>query len=39
MFNEIRIYEAKLNKLEEIETLMKDVAAFYLEKDGVFDVH
>lgn len=39
MFNEICIYEAKLNKLEEIETLMKEVAAFYLEQDGVIDVH
>ncbi|MDU5335227.1 hypothetical protein [Enterococcus sp.] len=39
MFNEICIYEAKLNKLEEIEALMKEVAAFYLEQDGVIDVH
>lgn len=39
MFNEICIYEAKLNKLEEIETLMKEVAEFYLEQDGVIDVH
>lgn len=39
MFNEICIYEAKLNKLEEIETLMKEVATFYLEQDGVIDVH
>lgn len=39
MFNEICIYEAKVNKLEEIETLMKEVAEFYLEQDGVIDVH
>ena len=30
MFNEICIYEAKLNKLDEIEELMKEVAEFYL---------
>lgn len=39
MFNEICIYEAKVNKLEEIETLMKEVAEFYLEQDGVIDLH
>ncbi|MBU5363596.1 hypothetical protein KQI58_21485 [Enterococcus raffinosus] len=39
MFNEICIYEAKVTKQEEIEELMKEVAAFYLEQDGVVDVH
>ncbi len=39
MFNEICIYEAKLNKLDEIEELMKEVAEFYLKQDGVIDVH
>lgn len=39
MFNEICIYEAKLTKLDEIETLMKEVAEFYLKQDGVIDVH
>lgn len=39
MFNEICIYEAKLTKLDEIEALMKEVAEFYLQQDGVLDVH
>ena len=39
MFNEICIYEAKLTKIEEIEALMKEVAAFYLAQEGVVDVH
>ena len=39
MFNEICIYEAKLNKLNEIEELMKEVAEFYLKQVGVIDVH
>jgi hypothetical protein len=39
MFNEICIYEAKLTKLDEIETLMKEVAEFYLSQNGVIDVH
>ena len=39
MFNEICIYEAKVIKQEEIEELMKEVAAFYLQQDGVIDVH
>ena len=38
MFNEICIYEAKLTKLDEIEKLMREVAEFYLEQDGVIDV-
>ena len=39
MFNEICIYEAKLTKTDEIEELMKEVSEFYLEQDGVIDVH
>ena len=39
MFNEICIYEAKLTKIDEIEELMKEVSEFYLEQDGVIDVH
>jgi len=38
VFNEICIYEAKIDKQEEIETLMKDVADFYKSQDGVIDV-
>jgi len=38
MFNEICIYEAKIEKQEEIETLMKEVAEFYLSQSGVIDV-
>jgi len=38
MFNEICIYEAKIEKQEEIETLMKEVAEFYLSQPGVIDV-
>lgn len=38
MFHEICIYEAKVEKQEEIELLMKDVKAFYLEQDGVASV-
>ena len=38
MFNEICIYEAKIEKQDEIETLMKEVAAFYLAQPGVIDV-
>ncbi|MCX4363207.1 MAG: hypothetical protein OSJ74_07495, partial [Clostridia bacterium] len=38
MFNEICIYEAKPTKLNEIEELMKEVAEFYLQQDGVIDV-
>ena len=30
MFNEICIYEAKIEKQDEIEALMKEVAEFYL---------
>lgn len=38
MFHEICIYEAKLDKQEEIEQLMKEVSAFYMEQDGVIEV-
>lgn len=39
MFNEICIYEAKLNKEQEIEKLMKEIAEFYKSQDGVIDVY
>lgn len=38
MFNEICIYEAKINKQDEIEQLMKEVAQFYMQQKGVIDV-
>lgn len=38
MFNEICIYEAKINKQEEIEALMREVADFYLSQEGVVEV-
>ena len=38
MFNEICIYEARIEKQDEIEALMKEVATFYLEQPGVIDV-
>jgi hypothetical protein len=38
MFNEVCIYEVKLDKQDEVETLMKEVAEFYLEQQGVIDV-
>ncbi len=38
MFNEICIYEAKIEKQDEIEALMKEVAEFYLSQPGVLDV-
>ena len=38
MFHEICIYEAKIEKQEEIEELMREVAAFYKAQDGVIDV-
>lgn len=38
MFNEICIYEVKINKQEEVENLMKEVADFYLSQEGVIDV-
>ncbi|MCL2149858.1 MAG: hypothetical protein FWH51_02855 [Dehalococcoidia bacterium] len=38
MFNEICIYEAKIEKQEEIEALMQEVAEFYMTQPGVIDV-
>jgi len=38
MFNEICIYEVKLNKQDEVEELMKEVAEFYMKQPGVIDV-
>jgi len=38
MFNEVCIYEVKLDKQDEVETLMKEVAEFYREQQGVIDV-
>lgn len=38
MFYEVCIYEAKPNKEEEIETLMKEVAEFYQAQPGVITV-
>jgi hypothetical protein len=38
MFNEICIYEAKIDKQVEIEALMKEVAEFYMLQQGVIDV-
>jgi hypothetical protein len=38
MFNEICIYEAKIEKQDEIEVLMKEVAEFYLSQQGVLEV-
>ena len=38
IFNEICIYEAKIDKQEEIEALMREVAEFYMTQPGVIDV-
>ncbi len=38
MFNEICIYEAKIEKQDEIQALMKEVAEFYMTQPGVIDV-
>ena len=38
MFNEVCIYEAKVDKQDEIEDLMREVAEFYLAQPGVIDV-
>jgi len=38
MFHEICIYEAKVNKQDEIEQLMRDVAEFYQSQEGVISV-
>ena len=39
MFHEICIYEAKIEKQEEIEQLMKEVKEFYKSQKGVIDVY
>jgi len=38
MFYEICIYEAKVDKQDEIEELMREVREFYLQLPGVMDV-
>jgi hypothetical protein len=38
MFYEICVYEAKVDRQDEIEQLMKEVAEYYLGVDGVRDV-
>lgn len=38
LFNEICIYEAKIEKQDEIEQLMREVAEFYRSQPGVIDV-
>ena len=38
MFCEICIYEAKIEKQDEIEQLMREVAEFYRAQSGVLDV-
>jgi len=38
MFYEICIYEVKPQKEEEVEQLMREVAAFYKSQEGVIDV-
>ena len=38
MFNEICIYEAKIEKQDEIEQLMREVAEFYRSQPAVIDV-
>ena len=38
MFTEICIYEAKVEKQDEIEELMREVKEFYLSVDGVIGV-
>jgi len=38
MFNEICIYEAKIDKQDEIEALMREVAEFYMSQPGVVEV-
>lgn len=38
MFNEICIYEAKVDRQEEIEELMKEVAEFYKSQKGVIEI-
>jgi len=38
MFNEICIYEAKIEKQDEIEKLMREVAEFYMSQQGMIVV-
>jgi len=38
MFYEMCLYEAKVDRQDEIEALMKDVAEFYRSQPGVIDV-
>lgn len=38
MFYEICVYEVKLNKENEVEELMKEVAEFYRKQKGVIDI-
>jgi len=38
VFNEICIYEVKLDKQDEIEVLMREVAEFYMTQQVVIDV-
>jgi hypothetical protein len=38
MFNEICIYETKIDRQDEIEELMREVADFYHSQAGVIDV-
>jgi len=38
MFHEICIYEAKIDKQDEIEQLMREVKTYYMEQDGVSNV-
>ncbi len=38
MFNEICIYEAKIEKQDEIEALTKEVAEFYRSMTGVIEI-
>jgi len=38
MFTEICIYEAKIDRQEEIETLMREVHDFYMAQPGVIEV-
>jgi len=38
MFYEVCLYEAKPEKADEIETLMREVAEFYRAQDGVITV-
>jgi len=39
MFHEICIYEAKIEKQDEIEQLMKEVKEFYKSQKGVIEVY